>query len=63
MSHLQIGQRVITANGEGIVDTITAGAIDSDDILRYRVTSTHSTRRRWHYLDEIIPLDHESASQ
>jgi len=61
MTEPRIGQRVITAHGTGIVDTITAGAADSD-ILRYRITGTG--RRRWYYLDELVVIaDTVSADQ
>jgi hypothetical protein len=62
MSNPQIGQQVITPTGVGTVDTITAGNADAD-ILRYRITSTLTTRRRWYYLDEICCIDHASANQ
>lgn len=51
MNEPRCGQRVITDNGAGFIDTITAGSADCD-VLRYRVT--FDTKRRWYYLDELV---------
>ena len=49
----RIGQRVLTVDGEGTVDTIAVGNADTD-IFLYRVSTPASSI--WLYLDEIIAI-------
>ena len=57
MRQPQIGDLVVTPNGTGSIDTITVGSAAAHELLRYRVTFTETTRRRWYYADELISLE------
>jgi len=59
MNEPRIGQRVLTADGEGTIDTITASNSDTN-IFLYRITT--AATRSWLYLDEIITISEPAAT-